>query len=90
MEETITWLLIGVVVVFIETIVCGIYVIHAGEDLDKKKDKHQRLPFFLEFLIMLVIAIISPANIGVLIITAMYNSVQDMSDMFFFLSVIYK
>lgn len=40
MEETITWLLIGVVVVFIETIVCGIYVIHAGEDLDKKKDKH--------------------------------------------------
>lgn len=40
MEETITWLFIGVVVVFIETIACGVFAIHAGEDLNKNKDKH--------------------------------------------------
>ena len=66
MEETMTLILVGVVIVLVETVACGIYAIYAGEDSNKEnKDKHQCLPLFLDFLIILVIAIISPAVIGI-------------------------
>lgn len=40
MEETMTLILVGVVIVLVETVVCGVFAIHAGEDLNKNKDKH--------------------------------------------------
>lgn len=41
MEETMTLILVGVVIVLVETVACGIYAIYAGEDSNKEnKDKH--------------------------------------------------
>lgn len=40
MEETMTLILVGVVIVLVETVACGIYVMYADKNADKKKDKH--------------------------------------------------
>lgn len=36
MEETMTLILVGVVIVLVETVVCGIYAIYVDKDADKK------------------------------------------------------
>lgn len=40
MEETMTFILVGIVIVLVATVACGIYVIRADKNLNKNKDKH--------------------------------------------------